>query len=431
MDIEELYSSKLCSAEAAAQRLSSSTDVAMGMAAAEPPALLTAIAKRAEAGELDDLRLWYLHSMHHAAATVLKRELLGRIRPHVMFMSGVERGLMKADPACEKLIEFVPVAFSGSSQLLRENVDLDACVTMVSPMDKHGYFTFGTSNDYTSTAARTARQLIVEVNPQMPRVFGKSRLHISEVHAIVENSTPLIETGNAAPTAEDEAIASFIDQFVDDGACLQMGIGNLPAAMCAKLKSRSDLGIHTELLTPELAALIMSGAVTNTKKAIMPGRSIFTFAMGDRAFYDWLDDRRGVHSMPVHFVNDPFTIAQNDHVVSINATLQVDLNGACNSEYMGGRQFSGSGGQLNFVRGANASKGGVSIIACHSTAKGGAVSRIVPKLDGPVTTPRNDVHYIVTEYGIADLRGKTLAERAEAMISLAHPKFRDELAKAV
>jgi itaconate CoA-transferase len=182
-------------------------------------------------------------------------------------------------------------------------------------------------------------------------------------------------------------------------------------------------------MTPALAALMECGAVTNKAKTTFPGRTVFTFALGNRQFYDWLGDNQAIYSLPVHAVNDPRHIAKNDRVVSVNATLQVDLGGACNSEHMLGHQYSGSGGQLDFVRGANASEGGISIIACRSTAKGGTVSRIVPQLDGPVTTPRNDVHYVVTEYGAANLRGLSTAERRDALIALAHPDFRDELAR--
>ncbi|MCT2401124.1 acetyl-CoA hydrolase/transferase family protein [Novosphingobium mangrovi (ex Huang et al. 2023)] len=432
MDVQEIYAAKLMSADAAARMVASDSHVAMGMAVAEPPALLAALANRVEAGDLADMRLWYFHSMAHAAQSVLRRDLLGRVRPHCMFLSSVERALIKADPTVyEHLIDFVPTAFSASPQLLREEIALDTCVTMVSPMGKHGYFTFGTANDYTSVAARAARRLIVEVNPLMPRVFGESPLHVSEVDAIVEHRSPLIEVNERAGAVEDEMIAETIAGMIDDGACLQMGIGNLPAEVCRRLTNRKDLGIHTELLTPALAALMRCGAVTNRCKTTFPGRSVFTFAMGDTAFYDWLDDNQAVYSLPVDVVNDPRHIAKNDNVVSVNATLQVDLSGACNSEHMLGRQYSGSGGQLDFVRGANASSGGISIIACRSTARDGAVSRIVPKLEGPVTTPRNDVHWIVTEHGAANLRGKSLRERAEAMIGLAHPKFRDELARAL
>ncbi len=430
MDVNQVYREKLMTADQAAALLSSDSDAAMGMATAEPSALLAALARRIAAGGLSGLRLWYFHSMEHASATVLQPSLLGRVRPHCMFLSSVERRLMRENPACIGQIEFVPVAFSESPRLLREDVALDACVTTVSPMDRHGFFTFGTGNDYTSAAARSARKLIVEVNPNMPRVFGESPLHVSEVDAIVEHSAPLIEVLEPEIEPEDHAIAELVAGMIDDRACLQMGIGTLPRAVCERLRSRRDLGIHTELMTPALAALMECGAVTNRFKETFPGRSVFTFAMGDKAFYEWLSDNHSVYSLPVDQANDPRHIAKNDRVVSVNATLQVDLGGACNSEHMMGNQYSGSGGQLDFVRGANASKGGLSIIACRSTAKDGAISRIVPELAGPVTTPRNDVRYIVTEYGVADLRGKTLGERAEALIAIAHPKFRDELERA-
>lgn len=428
MDVQEQYRAKVVSADAAAALVESNSDLAMGMATAEPPALLAAIARRAEAGTLANLRLWYFHSMEHAESSVLRPGLNALIRPHCMFMSRIERELVRANPAA---VEFVPVAFSESPKLLSRQRPLDACVTMVSPMDSHGYFTFGTSNDYTSVAARSARKLIVEVNPHMPRVMGERPLHISEVDAVVEHASPLIEVGERGLAPEDEAIAETIAGMIDDGACLQMGIGNLPSAVCARLRTRANLGIHTELMTPALAALMECGAVSNSAKSTFPGRSVFTFAMGDRRFYDWLGDNQAVYSLPVDLVNDPRHIAKNDNVVSVNATLQVHLGGACNSEHVLGRQYSGAGGQLDFVRGANASRGGISIIACRSTAKGGTVSRIVPQLDGPVTTPRNDVRWIVTEYGAANMHGKTMRERAEALIGLAHPRFRDELARGI
>lgn len=298
-------------------------------------------------------------------------------------------------------------------------------------MDRHGWFTFGTSNDYATTAARSARQLIVEVNPSMPRIFGESLLHVSEVDAIVENEAPLIEVDYPAADEEEVAIAAIVAGMIEDGACLQMGIGTLPNAVCARLTDHKDLGIHTELMTPALARLIECGAVTNQRKATYRGRSVFTFAMGTRRFYDFLHDNPSMHSAPVQIVNDPRHIAKNDNVVSVNATLEVDLSGACNSEHLMGRQYSGSGGQLDFVRGACASRGGKSIIACRSTARGGTVSRIVPTLKGPVTTPRNDTQIVVTEFGWTDLKGKTLSERAEALIGLAHPRFRDELAASL
>ena len=428
----DAYRSRLKTAEEAVRGLKSGAHIAMGMATAEPPALLGALADMAEKGAIDDLKLWYFHSMDHAGETVLRSDLLGRIRPRCMFLSTIERKLLGAQKAGTKSpIEFVPVAFSDSPRLFSEQVSLDLFVTTVSPMDKHGWFTFGTSNDYSTTAARSAKKLVVEVNPNMPRVFGASLLHVSEIDAIVENDIPLAEVHAPYTSPEEATVAATIAGMIDDRSCLQMGIGALPGAVCALLNDRRDLGIHTELMTPALASLIQYGAVTNQAKTTYRGRSVFTFAMGDRAFYDFLDDNPAMHSAPVDIVNDPRHIAKNRNVVSVNATLQVDLGGACNSEHLLGRQYSGSGGQLDFVRGANASKGGKSIIACQSTARHGTVSRIVPRLDGPVTTPRNDTHIVVTEYGWADLKGKSLSQRADALIGLAHPKFRDELANGL
>jgi itaconate CoA-transferase len=427
---DPLYLSKRMSAQEAVAGIPSGAHIAMGMAAAEPPALLAALAERVESGGLDDLNLWYFHSVEHAGRTLLRRELLDRVRPHCMFLSSIERELIR-DAEGRSPVAFVPVAFSESSRLLSERVPLEAFVITVSPMDRHGWFTFGTSNDYATTAARSAKRLIVEVNSNMPRVFGESLLHVSEVDAIVENEAPLLEFSFPQIGPEDETIAQTIAAMIEDGSCLQMGIGTLPNAVCARLEDHKDLGIHTELMTPALARLIQCGAVTNRLKTTYRGRSVFTFAMGDRPFYDFLDDNPSMHSAPVQIVNDPRHIAKNDKVVSVNATLQVDLGGACNSEHMLGRQYSGSGGQLDFVRGACASNGGKSIITCHSTAKGGTVSRIVPQLEGPVTTPRNDTHIVVTEYGWADLKGRSLRERAEALIGIAHPRFRDELGSAI
>jgi itaconate CoA-transferase len=298
-------------------------------------------------------------------------------------------------------------------------------------MDQHGYFSFGTGNDYSTKVARAAKHLIIEVNESMPRVNGVgAELHVSEVHAIVENHVPLLELPIRSPAPADEVIGRTIAGLVPDGACLQMGVGALPNLVCAALKDRNDLGVHTEALNPGLVDLIRAGVVNNQRKTIDRGKTVFTFAMGQKAMYDFLNDNPAVESAPVDYVNDPRIIAQNDNVISINATIQIDLTGACNSEHMLGHQYSASGGQLDFVRGAYASKGGKSIIAAQSTAAKGKVSRIVPRLDGPVTTPRIDTHYVVTEFGAASLKGLSSTERAKALIALAHPEFRDELTEA-
>lgn len=428
---QALYAAKLTSPETAVAAIPSGAHISMGMALSEPPALLNALAERVSARDLVDLHLWYFHSLPHAGASILRYELLDRVKPHCMFLGAIERGLMaRGETEGRHVLDFVPVAFSASSKLLSTDVDIDTFVVTVSPMDRHGWFTFGTGNDYASTVARSARRLIVEVNRHMPRVFGDSLLHVSEVDAIVEHDAPLLESPVHDIDPADVEIGRIVAGMIPDGACLQMGIGALPNSVCAQLGDRKDLGIHTELLTPGLTDLIAKGVVTNRMKATYPGRSVFTFALGDRALYDLLDDNPSMNSLPVQVVNDPRHIGKNDKVVSVNATLQIDLSGACNSEHMLGRQYSGAGGQLDFVRGAAASRGGMSIIACHSTAKDGAISRIVPALTGPVTTPRNDTQVVVTEHGWADLRGKSVAERATAIIALADPAFRDDLSRA-
>jgi itaconate CoA-transferase len=433
MDITLLYAAKLTTPERAVAAIPSGSRLSMGMYAAEPPALLKALADRAAAGAVDDLRVYYYETAKIAGDTILRYELNDRIHPYSMFVTAVERALIKRgmEDRGRKVVNYVPSNFHQAPRLLSEEIGVDTFVHTVSPMDNHGYFSFGTGNDYSTKVARSAKRLIVEVNKYMPRVLGDgAELHVSEVDAIVENHVPLLELPSRAASSEDGAISRIIADLVPDGACLQMGVGALPNLVCAALVHRNDLGIHTEALNPGLVDLVRAGVVTNRRKSIDRGKSVFTFAMGQRAMYDYLDNNPSVESRPVDYVNDPRVIAQNDNVVSINATLQIDLTGACNSEHMLGHQYSASGGQLDFVRGAFASKGGKSVIAARSTAARGKVSRIVPRLDGPVTTPRIDTHYVVTEFGVVNLKGLSSSERAHALIGLAHPDFRDELTEA-
>ena len=429
-DYLSTYKAKLCSPLDALADQKSNENISMGMALGEPPALLAALAEKLEAGGLSGLKLWYFHSMPEAAQTVLRYDLMDRITPHCMFMGPIERELMKRGEQDNlKVVNFVPVAFSDAPKLLSEHVAIDTFITTVSPMDRHGYFSFGANNDYASTAARAARRTIVEVNEHMPRVFGDSMIHVSEVDAIVENSVPLYEVEEHPPSEEEKKVGKIVAELIPDGACLQMGIGSIPNVVCGHLRSRKDLGIHTELLSPGLVDLIECGAVNNRQKKTFPGRTVFTFALGNRRMYNLIHDNPSINSHPVHIVNDPRHIAKNATVVSVNATLQVDLTGACNSEALGCRQYSGSGGQLDFVRGARRSKNGRSIIATCSTAKDGKISTIVPELSGAVTTPRNDVDTIVTEYGSAELIGLSAEERARALIKLAHPAHREDLTR--
>ena len=427
--VEELYKSKLTSPALAVSTLRSDSSIALGMAMSQPPSLLEALGARAEAGDIDALKVYYFHSEAFLRESLLRYSLMGRILPHCMFMGAPERELVKlgVEDGNRKVVFYVPNSFSQSPRLFADHIPVDTMLVMVSPMDANGYFTFGTNNDYTTGVARAARRLIVEVNPNMPRVFGDSLLHVSEVDAIVESDHAIPELKPKAATAHDKTISALIAELVTDGACLQMGIGALPNAVCAALAGHSHLGIHTELLTPGLVDLIRRGVVDNSRKTLNRGKTVFTFAMGDREMYGYLDNNPSIESYPVSYVNDPHTISRNDNVVSVNSTIEMDLTGACNSEHVKGHQYSATGGQLDFVRGAYASRGGKSIIAFHSTAGGGKVSKIVARLSGPVTTPRTDTHLVVTEYGVANLKGLSSTERANAIIRLAHPEFREVL----
>ena len=433
MNVASLYQSKLTTPDQAAASIPSGSRLSMGMAMAEPPALLKALAERAEAGKVENIRLYYYEATSIAGNTVLRYELNDRLIPYCMFMNAAERTLIKrgVEDGGRKVVNYVPNNFHQAPRLLIEEIGIDTFVHTVSPMDRHGYFTFGIGNDYSTKVARSAKRLIVEVNENMPRVQGDgAALHVSEVDAIVENHVPLLELPSRGASADDEVISRAVADLVPDGACLQMGVGALPNLVCAALKDHNDLGIHTEALNQGLVDLLRAGVVTNRRKTIDRGKSVYTFAMGQKSMYDFLNDNPAVESRPVDYVNDPRIIAQNDSVVSINSTIQIDLTGACNSEHMLGHQYSASGGQLDFVRGAYASKGGKSIIAARSTAAKGKFSRIVSRLDGPVTTPRIDTHYVVTEFGAVNLKGLSSTERALKLIELAHPEFQDELTEA-
>jgi len=432
MEFQATYKAKLTDAHTAVAPVASHSIVAISQAISQPPALMHALAARADAGEIDDVRVYYYHSEQHMRESLLRYELMGRIKPHCMFMQSTERELIQRglQDGNRKVIYYVPNSFSQSVRFFTEHIPVDTFLVTVSPMDKYGYFTFGTNNDYTSSVARCAKRLAVEVNRHMPRVGGRSLLHVSEVDAIVENDQPLLAHRPRPVQPAERIISRFIGGLVPEHACLQIGVGGLPNAVCEVLMDRQDLGIHTEVLTPGLACLIQNGAVTNRSKKMNPGKSVFTFTLGDLALYDFMNENLSLESHPVDYVNDPAIIAQNDNVVSVNSTIEMDLTGACNSEHVNGHQFTSTGGQLDFVRGAYASRGGKSIIAFQSAVKDGTVSKIVPHLSGPVTTPRTDVHYVVTENGVANLKGMSSTERAYALIRLAHPAFRDSLTVA-
>ncbi len=325
--------------------------------------------------------------------------------------------------------DVMPVYYRDVPGQYRKFIDLDVFYATVSPMDRHGYFSFGTTAAECQALAEQAKHIFLEVNPNMPRTFGEQQIHISQVEALCETDVPLQE---AAPAEIDEisrCIGGRIAEEVPNGATIQLGIGAIPAAVGLCLRDKRDLGIHTELFSDAMVELIECGAVTNQRKTLHKGKSVTTLAYGTRRVYDYLNDNTGVAFYPVDYVNDPRVIAQNDNFISVNACLEVDLWGQVAAESIGSRHFSGTGGQVDFVRGARESRGGKSFIAMPSTAKNGALSRIRPGLSSNaiVTTSKNDVDYIVTEYGAARLRGATARARAEALIGIAHPNFREEL----
>lgn len=428
MDHQSLYQSKLTTPEKAAELVSDGKALVKGMGVSEPPALLKAIGARVAAKDLKQIKFYYFHSEKYAQEYLLRYEYLDIVKPYCFFLTSVERELVKQGEAeGRKVIFYVPNSFSQAPRFFRDYVDVDTFIVTVSPMDEHGYFSFGTNNDYATSVARQCKKLIVEVNNYMPRVFGQSQLHISEVHKIVENHVPLLEIKPTLPQPEDEIIGEQISKLIIDGATLQMGVGSLPDSICRYLMNHQNLGIHSEALGAGMIELIKKGVVNGSKKNLNRYKSVFTFTIGDKNLYDFIHDNMGVESYPVDYTNDPRIIAQHDNFVSINTILQIDLTGQCNAEHLLGHQYSGSGGQLDFVRGAFLSRGGKSIIAFHSTTKNQTISRIVPSLTAPVTDSRTDTHIVVSEYGHMDLKGKSVTERALGLIELAHPKFRAEL----
>jgi acyl-CoA hydrolase len=299
-------------------------------------------------------------------------------------------------------------------------------------MDEHGFFCLGLSADYTMAAISRARAVVLEVNPQVPFCFGDCHVHVSQVAALVESDEPLAELPPATVGPVELAIGGFVAELIPDGATLQIGIGGIPDAVVQQLKNKNDLGVHSEMFGDGILALLEAGVVTNQRKNVHRGKMLATFALGSHRLYEYMDRNPALEMHPVDVTNDPLLAGQNDHLHSINGTLQVDLIGQCGSESLGYRPYSGTGGQVDFIRAANRSQGGKAIIVVPSTAKNGTVSCIAPTLTPgtQVTTGKNDVNYVVTEYGVAQLRGRTARERARALVEIAHPDFRAELTDA-
>ncbi len=425
IDVSDLYQKKLTEPQDAVAGIPGKGNLSFGLGPSNPPALLAALAERVRAGDVDEIHLYY-QLAKEGAKPLFRAEYLDRLRFHPNFLTDLDRELIE-ETGDSSAVDFVPCYLWQLPEVFSDFIHMDVFMITVSPMDRHGYFSLGTSCDYASTVARNCDMLIVEVNENMPRVFGENLVHVSEVDAIVENSVPLIELEDRPLSEKDKIIGAKIAQMVPDGACLQFGIGGIPNAVAKFLTNHKDLGIHTEMLTGSVVDLYEAGAVTNRRKNIHRHKTVFTLCWGTRRLYDFIDDNPAVESYPSRHINDPAVIQQNDNVVSVNSIVEIDLFGQVNAEFIGGHEFSGVGGQRDFMSGAFRSKGGMSFLAFYSATKDGETSKIVPRLSGIVTDSRMEPMYVVTEHGMANLKGKTNSQRAVALIDLAAPRFREEL----
>ncbi len=419
----KLYKQKLATAEALAERVESGNVVCSDITLAQPSGLLNALAQHVKKDGLTGVKQHtvldvYPYEMYQNA------DLLGSLTGISWFSSGGARKAINGGYG-----DVMPCYYRDIPSLFEQYVDVDYFFAAVSPMDSHGYFSMSTVGSNSEAMMRKAKHIIVEVNKNLPRALHSPMVHISQVEGVCENTIPLVVLPQAKIDEVSQTIGNLIAEQIPDGATLQLGIGAVPDAVGMALKNKHDLGIHTEMFTDSMVELIECGAVNNSKKPIHTGRTVATFAFGSQRIYDLINDNPAFELLPVDYVNDPAVIAKHPNFVSINAALEVDFYGQVCAEAIGTKHVSGTGGQVDYVRGAVQSPGGMSFIAFPSTAKGGTVSKIVPMLTqgSVVTTSKNDVDCIVTEYGIAKLRGRPLSERAKALISIAHPDFRDEL----
>lgn len=427
---QEMYRNKLKSPEEAVKLIPDGVFMATALTNGQPPALINALAGRMAAGEVRDVT--YMCSLAVRPTELHNPETIEKINQYntldAMYAGPLERYFLE-----QGYYSYIPHRlFDGPMMTAR--VGMGAAMITVSPMDHHGFFSTGINPDYIYGFIRRNPGCIIlaEVNKFMPRTFGNNHFHISELAAIVENDTPLFTLPDIPISEKDELIGQLIAERVPDGACLQLGIGNIPNAVAKNLTDKKELGIHSEMLCDTMIDLYEAGVITGSKKKLLPRKWVACFAMGSNRLYDFMAENPMIEMHDSEFVNDPYNIGLNDNVVSINATLEVDLTGQCASEAIGTRQYSGAGGQMDFIEGAWRSNGGQAFLALYSTYKnkdGKVKSRINPILEAGsmITTTRNDVQYIVTEYGVARLKGFDLRRRAKELIRIAHPDFRDWL----
>ena len=416
-----VYEEKRMAADAALGCLQSQQRVFIHMGASAPQALVEALCRRLKA-----LRgVEVLHCINLGAAPYTAPEYAPHCRHNALFIAGNVRPAVQEGRA-----DSIPIFLHEMERLFLEDIlPLDVALIQLTPPDESGHMSLGPSVDISLTATRKAKHVIAQVNPHMPRTLGDSFLTVHDVQAIIEEERPMPELPPEEITETHREIARFVAPLIPDEATLQIGIGGIPDAVAALLRDRRDLGVHTELFTEGLIDLIECGAVTNRKKTLRPNKCVVSFAMGTRRLYDYVDNNPMFEFLPNHYVNDPYVIARNRRMVSINSAIEIDLGGQVCSDSIGALPFSGFGGQVDFVRGAAHAPEGVAVIALSATACNGAVSRIVPRLKpgAGVVTSRADVRWVATEFGAVNLFGRNLRQRAELLISIAHPSFRKEL----
>ncbi len=417
----DTYKSKLCSPDEAVKVVKSGDRIYYGGNAAIPRALVEALARRAP--ELRDVRLGHVLLLGDDPLSGPGMEK--SFRHHSMFVGPADRAAVNEGRA-----DYVPVFLHQIPRLFEDRIfPIDVTMVMVSPPDSHGFMSLGVEVLASKAATRLAKKVVVQVNERMPRILGDCFVHVSRVDAIVEHTAELPTLGARSISDVERAIGTHIVGLLEDGATMQMGIGGIPDAIYEQLDGFRDLGIHTEMISDGAMRAIERGIITGNVKTIHAGKAVITFALGSSELYRYLDNNPMIEAHPVEYVNDPAVASRNDRLVAVNSAIEVDLTGQVCSDSIGTYIYSGFGGQVDFIRAAARSKGGKPVIAVQATAKGGAQSRIVSTLKpgAGVVTSRADVHYVVTEYGVAHLFGKNLSERAEALISIAAPKFQAEL----
>ncbi|MGB8951604.1 MAG: acetyl-CoA hydrolase/transferase C-terminal domain-containing protein [Candidatus Aminicenantales bacterium] len=417
------YKKKLVTAEEAVRAIDSRDRVYISGNAATPYVLMKSLAERKE--ELEGVEL--THVLLMGEDPLSRPEMEGHFRHNSLFVGPADRKAINEGRA-----DYVPIFLHQIPGLFYSGLlPLDVAMLHLSPPDEHGFMSFGVEVLASKAAAEKAKIVIAQVNDKMPRVLGDSFIHVSRVHKVVEISEDLPQLENSPATEVEQKIGKFIADLIEDGCTLQLGIGGIPDAVLASLKGRRDLGIHTEMVSDGVMEAIEAGIITGARKTFHPGKIILTFILGTLKLYDFADNNPIFEAHPTDYTNHPFNVARNDNMVAINSAIEVDITGQVCSDSIGTFIYSGFGGQVDFIRGAAHSRNGKPIIALPSTAKEGEMSRIVPflKKGAGVVTTRGDIHYVVTEYGVANLHGKNLHERTLALINIAHPKFRPDLIK--